>query len=347
MHRDPDGGSSPKPELPSRPNLEHLKKQAKDLLVAHQNHDAAAFARIRASVPAFASMSDEAIAAAPFALHDAQSAIAREHALKSWQELRDAVAAKLAEAPPEAPLSESLLRSLIPMQFPEAVGAALKEAMMHPASARKDEAPLGPPRGALPLVALRDAVFAPRALAPINIGRELSRAAVEAALARTPPSVAVFPQRAAEQEEVDVDALYPVGCEALIHARLPDEGTRAWVVLEGLSWVTLTALDRSPDGYLVARVAPFRVEPGDASEVERAADPLRATARVLAAALPGGAGLVARIDAMPPEALADVVVANLQVPVAEKARFAAEARLGERLRIAHGFAVEQLGKPGR
>jgi ATP-dependent Lon protease len=198
----------------------------------------------------------------------------------------------------------------------------------------------------LPLVALRDAVFFPRALSPINIGRHVSRAAVEAALARTPPTVAVFAQRAAEQEEVDANAIYPVGCEALIHARLPDDGARAWVVLEGLAWVTLTALDRSPDGYLVARVAPLRVEPGDPSEVERATETLRGTARVLAAALPGGAALVARLDAMGPEALADVVVANLSVSVAEKARFAAEARLAERLRIAHEFATGQLKKLG-
>jgi hypothetical protein len=65
-------------QLPSKPNLEHLKSQAKDLLDAHRRGEPEAFSRIRAAVPAFAHMSDEALARAPFALHDAQSAIARE-----------------------------------------------------------------------------------------------------------------------------------------------------------------------------------------------------------------------------------------------------------------------------
>jgi hypothetical protein len=47
---------------------------------------------------------------------------------------------------------------------------------------------------------------------------------------------------------------------------------------------------------------------------------------------------------MGPEPLADLVVTNLSVSVAEKARFAAEARLGERLRIANALASALLKK---
>jgi Lon protease-like protein len=332
-------------DLPARPSLEHLKKQAKDLLDGHQRGDPAALARIRAAVPAFAAMTDEAVARAPFALHDAQSAIAREHGRKSWQELRDAVAAKNAEAAAAGPLPDELLRALMPLHFPEEVGAALKNAMQKRASARSEEPSAPPLAGALPLVALRDALFVPGALGPIHVGRQVSRAAIEAALARTPPTVAIFPQRAAEQEAVDADALYPVGCEAMVHARLP-EGDRAWVILEGLRWITLTAVDATPDGYQVARVAPFHVEPGDASDVEPTAATLRQTARTLAAAMPGAAHLVAQIDALAPQPLADLVVANLSVRVAEKARFAAETRLVVRLRMAQTFANEQLAKGG-
>src|SRR5262245_50562271 len=78
-------------ELPPRPNLDHLKSQAKDLLDAHKRGDRAAFERIRASVPAYANMSDDAIASAAFALHDAQSAIAREYGFTSWAALRASV----------------------------------------------------------------------------------------------------------------------------------------------------------------------------------------------------------------------------------------------------------------
>ncbi|HEV2180648.1 MAG TPA: ankyrin repeat domain-containing protein, partial [Gemmatimonadaceae bacterium] len=71
------------PQLPERPNLEQLKRQAKDLLRAAKARDAAALARLRA-LPAFAQQRDDAALAASVALHDAQSVIAREHGIPSW-----------------------------------------------------------------------------------------------------------------------------------------------------------------------------------------------------------------------------------------------------------------------
>ncbi len=73
-------------KLPERANLEQLKKQAKDLLHAAQSGDTAAMERFRA-LPAFAS----GVEAAALALHDAQSAIAREYGFSSWKELREQV----------------------------------------------------------------------------------------------------------------------------------------------------------------------------------------------------------------------------------------------------------------
>jgi hypothetical protein len=40
------------PLLPERPNIEHLKKQAKDLLRDYETGDAASFVRLRNSLPA-------------------------------------------------------------------------------------------------------------------------------------------------------------------------------------------------------------------------------------------------------------------------------------------------------
>ena len=76
-------------QLPERPNLEQLKRQAKDLLHSVRRRDAAALERARA-LPAFASHSDEAVVRA-FALHDAQSLVAREHGFDSWNDLREQV----------------------------------------------------------------------------------------------------------------------------------------------------------------------------------------------------------------------------------------------------------------
>jgi ankyrin repeat protein len=79
--------------LPDRPNLEHLKKQAKSLLRAAQAKDPAALARF-AMLPAFARMSADELGAFDLALHDAQSVVARELGFASWNALREEVEAR-------------------------------------------------------------------------------------------------------------------------------------------------------------------------------------------------------------------------------------------------------------
>ena len=75
-------------QLPERPNLEQLKRQAKDLLRSAREGNSEAFARFRI-LPAFSQSTGEQLARAPLALHDAQSVIAREHGFDSWNALRE------------------------------------------------------------------------------------------------------------------------------------------------------------------------------------------------------------------------------------------------------------------
>ncbi len=77
----------PSRELPERPNLDQLKKQAKALLDAARARDASALARF-AILPSLSGKTAGEIAAAELALHDAQSAVAREHGFLSWNALR-------------------------------------------------------------------------------------------------------------------------------------------------------------------------------------------------------------------------------------------------------------------
>src|SRR5262245_8369897 len=77
-------------QLPERPNLDQLKRQAKDLLRAARIRDAGARARFR-SLPSFANHSDADLARVSLGLHDAQSVIAREYGLDSWNALREHV----------------------------------------------------------------------------------------------------------------------------------------------------------------------------------------------------------------------------------------------------------------
>jgi ankyrin repeat protein len=77
-------------QLPERPNLEQLKRQAKDLLRAARAHDTEALARFRI-LPSFARVPVAELVRAPLALHDAQSVLAREHGFDSWNALRERV----------------------------------------------------------------------------------------------------------------------------------------------------------------------------------------------------------------------------------------------------------------
>lgn len=81
---------------PDRLNLDHLKKQAKDLIRLYRERDAAATARFRAALPAAAGHSDEGISSLQLRLHDAQSCIAREHGFASWSDLKRYVEVQVA-----------------------------------------------------------------------------------------------------------------------------------------------------------------------------------------------------------------------------------------------------------
>ncbi|MEH2525098.1 MULTISPECIES: ankyrin repeat domain-containing protein [unclassified Bradyrhizobium] len=74
--------------LPDRLNLDHLKKQAKELIRLYRSRDPAAMARFRSALPAAAGRSDEAVASLQLRLHDAQSCLAREHRFASWSDLK-------------------------------------------------------------------------------------------------------------------------------------------------------------------------------------------------------------------------------------------------------------------
>jgi ankyrin repeat protein len=75
-------------QLPERPSLEQLKKQAKSLLHAARAKEPAALERFR-MLPTLASRSAADLGGMSLALHDAQSVVAREHGFKSWNDMRE------------------------------------------------------------------------------------------------------------------------------------------------------------------------------------------------------------------------------------------------------------------
>ncbi|MDM0122231.1 ankyrin repeat domain-containing protein [Variovorax arabinosiphilus] len=84
--------------IPARPDLGHLKKQAKELLAGHRRGDPAALARFCQSLPLAAGQDMAAIAGLGLRLHDAQSCVAREYGFLSWVDLHGFVLARIAQA---------------------------------------------------------------------------------------------------------------------------------------------------------------------------------------------------------------------------------------------------------
>jgi hypothetical protein len=324
--------------LPSEPHLDHLKKQAKDLLEAHKRGDASAAQRIREALPSFASMSVAEVLRAPFALHDAQSAIAREYGHKSWTELRAEVARLRGAAFPSAffNVMEPQLQAMWGSPMPAAVKDAMRAAWSSDVSALAAPVPEG-----LPLIAVRNALLVPGAVAPLMLGRPSSIAALEAAMRQSPPTVASFAQRDAATEDVREESLHPVGCQVYVHALLPQENARAFVVLRGLRWLALDAVEPSGGGsaYLTARVSIVDVDDADeGQELSTLFAALRERARLLVSAMPDSSQVVALIDGIEdPERLADLVVGNLWCPVSDKAKYAEERTVAAKLRRVHAL----------
>lgn len=74
--------------LPSRPDLNQLKRQAKELRRAHAEGDLGAAARLRAQVPKFAALAPDEVLKRPVSAADAQRALAREYGYKDWARLK-------------------------------------------------------------------------------------------------------------------------------------------------------------------------------------------------------------------------------------------------------------------
>ena len=97
-------------QLPLRPNLERLKKQAKTILKNHRSADPETLRRIKEHHPRWANSPENSIRDARLTLTDAQLVIAREHGFTTWSKLKAHV--RLQEAdPPSAESVKSLLEA--------------------------------------------------------------------------------------------------------------------------------------------------------------------------------------------------------------------------------------------
>ena len=89
--------------LPPKPHLDHLKKQAKDLLKSFQSGDSQICASVQQYLPRFSRLSPDG-----FTLHDAQHVIARQYGFDNWPALRQAVKEMAATRHRSVPIADRL-----------------------------------------------------------------------------------------------------------------------------------------------------------------------------------------------------------------------------------------------
>jgi ATP-dependent Lon protease len=209
-----------------------------------------------------------------------------------------------------------------------------------PTSTNDDEIRFGDDLAVLPI---RNAVLFPGAVAPFDVGREKSVALVEDVHNLPSPVIAIFAQRDPSTDDPTADDLYPVGCAARVLKALKHSSGNYSLILQGLTRIRLENLNQTTP-YLRAKIARVEAAPAEDVEAEALAMSLRDVAKQviqLMPELPREAGsLIDSIQA--PGALADLVAANLDAPVEEKAQLIETVDVKERIRKVLRLLTRQL-----
>ena len=195
----------------------------------------------------------------------------------------------------------------------------------------------------LPVLPIRNAVLFPGAVAPFDVGREKSVALVEDVHNLQSPVIAIFAQRDPATDDPSYDDLYPVGCAARVLKALKHSSGNYSLILQGLTRIRLDQLtQQSP--YMRAKIARVETPATEDVEAEALAMSLRDVAKQviqLMPELPREAGsLIDSIQA--PGALADLVAANLDAPVEEKAQLIETVEVKDRIRKVLKLLTRQL-----
>ncbi len=193
----------------------------------------------------------------------------------------------------------------------------------------------------LPVLPLTNTVLFPHGLTPLFVGHEQSQAALEAALA-SDHMVLVVARRSDECEIVRGADLYRVGVEAQVTrvVRLPDGTVN--ILLRGLQRMAIVTVLRD-DPALTVRSYPLREQSVDSIELEaerRAVLGHFEKVAELSRTLPENA-YVAALNAEEPGALADLVAANLPLPLAKRQEVLETLDIGERLRLVLGLLMQE------
>lgn len=185
-----------------------------------------------------------------------------------------------------------------------------------------DDADLVPDELELPILPIRNAVLFPGAVAPFDVGRAKSVALVEDMDSGEQPIIGIFAQRDPTTDDPGHDDLYQVGVAARVLKALKHSSGNYSLILQGLSRIRLDRVTQTSP-YMRGHATKVVEETTEDVEAEALALSLRDVAKqviqLMPEELPRDAGAV--IDSIQdPGQLADLVTANLDAPVDEKAQ---------------------------
>ncbi len=218
-------------------------------------------------------------------------------------------------------------------------------------SDKKSPPPPVPPRSdeevvfgdELPVLPIRNAVLFPGAVAPFDVGREKSVSLVEDVDNMQQPVIAIFAQRDPSTDDPGYEDLYHVGCAARVLKALKHSSGNYSLILQGIVRIRLESVTQSGP-YMRAKIRRLEEPHSEDVEAEALAMSLRDIAKQviqLMPELPREAGsLIDSIQA--PGALADLVAANLDAPVEEKAQLVETIDVKERVRKVLRLLTRQL-----
>jgi ATP-dependent Lon protease len=211
----------------------------------------------------------------------------------------------------------------------KAAGAQVAPAMGTPGLINKEDIPQ-----VLPILPLRNSVFFPGGVLPLAVGRQKTIALIKDAV-RDEQVIGVVTQRRAEEEDPGAADLYTVGTVARIVKLLKMGEDNYSLVVQGLArFRVLDLVQESP--YLKARIDPVEDKTAaDEVEVEALAINLKKLAREVIELMPElPAAATELVDSIThPGHLADLIAANVDVPIEEKQQVLETVDLKARMKL--------------
>src|SRR5207248_744342 len=186
----------------------------------------------------------------------------------------------------------------------------------------------------LPILPLRNSVFFPGGVLPLAVGRQKTIALIKDAV-RDDQVIGVVTQRKAEEEDPGAEDLHKMGTVARIVKLLKMGEDNYSLVVQGLARFRVVELVQEHP-YLKARIEPVDDKaPIDEVEIEALGINLKKLAREVIEMMPelpaAATELVESITQ--PGHLADLIAANVDVPIEEKQQVLETVDLKERMKL--------------